>query len=153
MLFDIEKEDKKELYIRMYMDLAYRVADMSHCTRRKVGSILVKGDGIISHGWNGMPTGWENGCEDDTNTTKREVLHAESNLLMKLSRSTESGEGSSLLVTTSPCIDCAKLILQAGVIEVFYADEYRNMDGVDFLIKSGINVYRITPDEIIRKTL
>lgn len=141
----------KEKFIHLYMDFARRVAQMSSATRLKVGAVIVKDDTVISYGYNGTPTGWDNNCEDviqlsdDTVElkTKPEVLHAEINALMKLARSHQSGLDASLFLTHSPCIECAKPIYQAGIKEVFYADDYRSDDGVYFLQKCRIPITKI----------
>lgn len=141
----------KQKFIDAYMDTAKRFAELSHCNRLKVGAIVVKEDRIISIGYNGTPTGWDNCCEDvvrqdemghSVYKTKPEVLHAEANALTKLAKSTESGEGATLFVTHSPCIDCAKLIAQSGIREVYYDKVYRCDDGLEFLQKCGISVIK-----------
>ena len=142
----------KPKYITLYMDLAERISQMSYAKRLQVGSVIVKENTILSYGWNGMPTSWENTCEYtvedamgyDTGKTKPEVLHAESNAIAKVSRSTESSEGATLFCTHAPCIDCAKLIYQAGIETVYYKETYRSEDGLNFLRKSGINVHQYT---------
>lgn len=134
-----------------HMKAAYIYAELSHARRLKVGALIVKDDRIISIGYNGMPSGWDNNCEIEMYqpvgrinlTTKPEVLHAEMNALMKLARSNESGLDASMFVTHSPCIDCAKGIYQAGIKEVYYANEYRDTAGVDFLQKCGVLVKKI----------
>ena len=126
-------------------------AELSHARRLHVGAIVVKDDRIISIGYNGMPTGWPNDCEDvvqhsdDTTTlkTKPEVLHAETNALAKLARSTESGLDADIFITHSPCLDCAKLIYQSGIRRVWYGAEYRDSSGPEFLRKSGIQVIKL----------
>ena len=141
----------KEKFVNAYMDVAERFAKLSSARRLHVGAIVVKDDRIISIGYNGMPSGWDNNCEDtiqhsdDTVTlkTKPEVLHAETNAIAKLAKSTESGDGAVLFVTHMPCLDCAKLIFQSGIRSVFYRDSYRNADGVSFLERSGIQVKQI----------
>jgi dCMP deaminase len=124
------------------MDTAKRFAELSHCERLKVGAIVVKDDRIISIGYNGMPTGWDNCCECD-GKTKDEVLHAEANALTKLAKSTESGDGAVLFCTHSPCIDCAKLIVQSGISDVYYDENYRSEEGLKFLTKSGIRIHNV----------
>jgi dCMP deaminase len=132
------------------MQTAQTFAELSHARRLQVGCIIVKDDRIISIGYNGMPAGWDNNCEDEflhedgsvTNKTKSEVLHAETNAIAKLARSSESGEGASLFVTHSPCLECAKLIYQAGIKEVYYENHYRDTTGVNFLLKSGVVIER-----------
>jgi dCMP deaminase len=138
----------KQKFIDAYMDVAERFAQLSSAKRLQVGAIVVKNDRIISIGYNGMPTGWDNCCEDavvhsdDTVSlkTKPEVLHAESNAISKLARSAESGEGASIFITHAPCIDCAKLIYQSGITSVFYKESYRSTQGIDFLTKSKVDV-------------
>lgn len=143
------------------MKTAKLFAEHSYAKRRKVGAVIVKDDRIISIGYNGMPTGWTNDCEDlvvyrkeiepgifineltHEWKTKPEVLHAESNAIAKLARSSESGNGASLFVTCSPCLDCAKLIYQGGIQEVFYNQKYRNDDGIEFLTKCNIPVRKL----------
>ena len=142
----------KEKFINAYMDVAERFAELSSARRLHVGAIVVKDDRIISIGYNGMPAGWDNDCEDQTYDedgfhitlkTKPEVLHAETNAIAKLAKSTESGDGAILFVTHMPCLDCAKLIFQSGICGVFYRDSYRSTDGVAFLEKSGIEVTQV----------
>ena len=134
----------------MYMDWASRCAELSHARRLQVGAVVVKDDSVISYGYNGMPAGWDNNCEDEilpthhgegpTLKTKPEVLHAESNAIAKLAKSNNSGLGADLFVTHMPCLDCAKLIYQSGIRRVFYTEKYRDDAGVRFLEKSGIEV-------------
>jgi dCMP deaminase len=174
----------KQKYLDMYMDWADRTAQLSHAKRLQVGAVIVKDDSVISYGYNGMPAGWNNNCEDKdymdqgaggwldpeeiyerwpfeetvvvTNDnesfettmryrlkTKPEVLHAETNAIAKLARSSDSGLGADLFVTHSPCLDCAKLIYQSGISRVWYGVEYRSSDGPDFLRKSGVEVNRV----------
>jgi dCMP deaminase len=145
----------KEKYLGTYMKTARLFAEHSSAVRKKVGAVIVKDDRIISIGYNGMPAGWDNTCEYEVVVdvidgvpqkeikelkTKPEVLHAESNAIAKLAKSSESGNGASMFITCSPCIDCAKMIFQSGIKEVFYAEEYRNNDGIGFLNKCGISV-------------
>ena len=133
------------------MKTAETFAELSHARRLHVGAIVVKDDRIISIGYNGMPAGWENDCEDtiqhsdDTITlkSKPEVLHAETNAIAKLAKSTESGDGAVLFVTHSPCLDCAKLIFQSGIRSVFYRNSYRSTDGTMFLERSGVTVEQV----------
>jgi dCMP deaminase len=137
----------KDKFKQAYMQTAHTFAKLSTAQRLKVGAIVVKNDRIISIGYNGMPSGWSNVCEDITEEgelkTKPEVLHAESNAIAKLARSNESGEDSSLFITHSPCLDCAKLIYQSGVKEVYYQNEYRDNTGLKFLSKSGVKVEKL----------
>jgi dCMP deaminase len=168
----------KEKFVKLYMDWAQRAAELSHARRRQVGAVIVKDDSVISYGYNGMPAGWDNNCEnkefmsgdaggwldpeeiyerwpfeersdeDDALigryrlVTKPEVLHAESNAIAKLARSSQSGRDADIFITTAPCLDCAKLIYQSGISSVYYRDSYRNMDGVEFLKKSGVEVIK-----------
>ena len=133
------------------MDWAKRVADCSHAVRLHVGAVIVKDDTVISYGYNGMPAGWDNNCEneifqqDGTSAlkTKPEVLHAESNAIAKLAKSSNSGLGATLFVTHSPCIECAKLIYQSGISSVYYNENYRDDSGVKFLEKSGVEVIQV----------
>lgn len=136
----------KTKYKLAHMKAAHLYADLSTARRLKVGALVVKDDRIISIGYNGMPAGWDNNCEyevDNELKTKPEVLHAEMNSLMKLARSNESGLNASMFITHSPCIDCAKGIYQAGIKEVYYANEYRDTAGIDFLQKCGVLVEKI----------
>lgn len=138
----------KQKFIDAHMKVAETYAQLSSAKRLQVGAVLVKNDTIIGIGYNGMPAGWTNECEDvelledggKVLTTKPEVIHAESNCLMKVARSTNSTEGSVMFVTHAPCIHCAKLIHQAGVRKVFYRDVYRNEDGLEFLANCGIEL-------------
>jgi dCMP deaminase len=148
----------KQKYIDAYIDIAHRVAELSHARRLKVGAVIVKDD-VITYGYNGMPSGWDNDCEDEVVElysgyegaihstalkTRPEVLHAESNAVSKMARSTVSAAGADMFITHSPCIDCAKLIFQAGVKRVFYSEDYRSPAGVEFLQKSGVMVEKIS---------
>jgi dCMP deaminase len=142
----------KEKFKQAFMKTAQTFAELSHARRLKVGCIIVKDDRIISIGYNGMPAGWDNNCEHESKwpngeirflQTKEEVLHAESNAIAKLARSVESGEGASLFITHSPCLDCAKLIYQSGITNVYYLNEYRDDAGIQFLIKSTIQVEKM----------
>jgi len=145
----------KEKFLQAYMDVADRFAKLSHARRLHVGAIVVKDDRIISIGYNGMPAGWDNNCEDiiqhsdDTTSlkTKPEVLHAETNAIAKLARSSDSGLDADIFITHAPCLDCAKLIYQSGIKRVFYRDSYRNTDGITFLEKSNITVIQIEKEE------
>jgi dCMP deaminase len=148
----------KRKFIDAYMDVAHRFAQLSTANRLNVGAIIVKNDRIISIGYNGMPSGWDNNCEDviiisdeispgvfsltkrTELKTKPEVIHAEANAIAKLAKSTESGENSVMFLTHSPCIECAKQIYTAGIKKVFYREQYRSTDGLDFLNKCGIEV-------------
>ncbi len=151
----------KEKLLQAYMDTAYRFADLSHARRLHVGAIVVKDDRIISIGYNGMPSGWDNNCEyqdigfsdavygQPQNVinlglkTRPEVLHAESNAIAKLARSNESGLGADIFITHSPCMECAKLIYQSGIKRVYFGEYYRSDDGIEFLKKSKIEVINL----------
>jgi dCMP deaminase len=143
----------KDKFKRLYMDWATRVAQLSHARRLQVGAVIVKDDTVISYGYNGMPAGWDNNCEfeyTDPQTkqtslvTRPEVLHAESNAIAKLARIINSGSGADIFVTHAPCLDCAKLVYQAGIKRVYFGSAYRNDDGLQFLKNSGIDVEQIT---------
>ena len=123
-----------------YLRMARIWAENSYCQRRKVGALVVKDKMIISDGYNGTPSGFENKCEDDTNVTYPYVLHAEANAITKLARSSNNSDGSTLYVTASPCIECAKLIIQAGIKRVVYGEKYRLEDGIDLLRRAGVEV-------------
>ena len=137
------------------MKTARIFAALSSAKRRHVGAIIVKDDRIISIGYNGMPSGWDNNCEylqhriaqESILVTRAEVLHAESNAIAKLAKSTESGDGASMFITCSPCIECAKMIYQSGIKEVFYGDDYNNTQGLDFLNKCGVKVVKLNDNE------
>jgi dCMP deaminase len=142
----------KDKFIDAYMDVAERFAQLSSARRLHVGAIVVKDDRIISIGYNGMPSGWDNNCEYvfthpqtkiDELVTRKEVLHAETNAIAKLAKSNESGMGATMFITHAPCLDCAKLIYQSGISSVLYRDAYRDTSGVTFLEKSGIEVTQI----------
>ena len=124
------------------MDIAERTAQLSSAKRLQVGSIIVKDDRIISIGYNGMPPGWTNVCEDENYKTKDEVIHAEANAIAKLAKSSESGDGSVMFLTHAPCIDCAKQVFTAGIRKVIYKNDYRSDKGVVFLQQCGIGVDR-----------
>ena len=123
-----------------YLQMAEVWAQNSYCKRRKVGALLVKDRTIISDGYNGTPSGFENICEDENGVTKPYVLHAEANAITKVAKSGSSSQGATLYVTASPCAECAKLIIQAGITRVVYRDAYRLTDGVDLLRRAGIEV-------------
>lgn len=130
-------------FVQAFMDVAYRFAQLSSAKRLNVGAIIVKDDRIISIGYNGMPTGWDNDCEDENNKSKPEVLHAETNAIAKLASSNESGKNATLFVTHQPCLDCAKLIYQSGITKVYYCEDYRLDTGLKFLEKSGVEVEKV----------
>lgn len=146
------KEENKQYRLDLrYMRMARIWAENSYCQRRQVGALVVKDKAIISDGYNGTPSGFENMCEDDNNVTKPYVLHAEANAITKLARSNNSSEGATLYVTASPCIECAKLIIQSGIKRVVYAEHYRLEDGINLLKRANINVEYINPDEPVKE--
>ena len=136
----MDKQTKRDY---LYMRMARTWAENSYCVRRKVGALLVKDQMIISDGYNGTPSGFENICEDENNVSKPYVLHAEANALTKVARSNNSSNGATLYVTASPCLECSKLIIQSGIKRVVYRDEYRLTDGIDLLRRAGIEVERV----------
>lgn len=142
---------KKARYRKLYMDMAIRVSEMSHCERSKVGSLLVKQGRILSMGWNGTPEGFDNTCELPGNITKPEVIHSEVNLISKIAASSDSSYGGTVYLTLSPCFDCAKLLLRSGIKKVYIYEEYRNLEGLYFLIKGGVNVNLLDDDGNIMK--
>ncbi len=137
-------EKKQFLLDSRYLRMAQIWAENSYCVRRKVGAILVKDKMIISDGYNGTPSGFENVCEDENGLTKPYVLHAEANAITKVAKSANNSEHATLYVTTSPCIECAKLIIQAGISRVVYTDSYRILDGIELLKKANVEVVQIT---------
>lgn len=157
-IFFLYNVDMKRKFIDAYMKTAEVFAELSSARRLHVGAIIVKDNRIISIGYNGMPSGWDNDCEievpeqidADTRTitppkmlTRPEVLHAETNCIAKLARSTESGDGATMFTTHAPCLDCAKLIYQSGIRTVYYKQEYRNNDGLDFLRKCDVHIINV----------
>ena len=124
----------------VYLKMAYEWGKLSPANRKQVGCLIVSNSQIISDGFNGTPAGFDNNCEDEDGKTKREVLHAETNAIAKISKSTQSSEGSTMYTTLSPCFDCSKLIIQAGITRVVYSEKYHDLDGVEFLKKFGIQV-------------
>lgn len=139
----MNKQDKID---SRYMRMARIWAENSYCTRRQVGALLVKNQMIISDGYNGTPSGFPNKCEDETNTSFPFVLHAEANAITKVARSNNSSDGATLYVTASPCMECAKLIIQAGIKRVVFGELYRISDGIDLLRQAGIEVTQL-PDK------
>lgn len=132
---------------KRYIRMAGIWAENSYCQRRKVGALIVKDKMIISDGYNGTPSGFENVCEDDNNVTKPYVLHAEANAITKIARSSNSSAGATMYVTAAPCIECAKLIIQAGIRRVVYSEQYRLEDGLDLLKRAEIEVIYVNPNE------
>mgnify|MGYP005976151913 FL=1 len=143
----METNEEKQLKLdKRYIRMAGIWAENSYCTRRRVGALIVKDKMIISDGYNGTPSGFENVCEDDNGVTKPYVLHAEANAITKIARSGNNSEGATLYVTDAPCIECSKLIIQSGIKKVFYARQYRLTDGIDLLQRAGIEVHYLPLD-------
>ena len=144
----METINEKQLTLdKRYIRMASIWAENSYCTRRQVGALIVKNQRIISDGYNGTPSGFENICEDENNVTKPYVLHAEANAITKIARSNNSSDGATLYVTASPCIECAKLIMQSGIKRVVYSEKYRLEDGLELLQRAGIEVLYVNPNE------
>ena len=139
--------EKQLILDKRYIRMAGIWAENSYCTRRQVGALIVKNQRIISDGYNGTPSGFENICEDDNGVTKPYVLHAEANAITKIARSNNSSDGATLYVTASPCIECAKLIIQSGIKRVVYSEKYRLEDGLELLQRAGIEVLYVNPNE------
>jgi dCMP deaminase len=132
--------EKQKQFDKSYLDMAEVWARNSYCKRRQVGALIVKDRMIISDGYNGTPSGFENVCEDEDGLTKPYVLHAEANAITKVAKSGNSSDGATLYVTASPCLECSKLIIQAGIKRVVYHDEYRNAEGLELLRRAGIEI-------------
>ena len=142
------REEKQHKFDKHYLEMAAIWAKNSYCKRRQVGALLVKDKMIISDGFNGTPSGFENQCEDENDVTKPYVLHAEANAITKVAKSGNSSEGATLYITTSPCIECAKLIIQSGIKRVVYAEEYRKSDGIELLKRAKVEVVNFNGDEV-----
>ena len=142
------REEKLHKFDKHYLEMAAIWAKNSYCKRRQVGALLVKDKMIISDGFNGTPSGFENQCEDENDVTKPYVLHAEANAITKVAKSGNSSEGATLYITTSPCIECAKLIIQSGIKRVVYAEEYRKSDGIELLKRAKVEVVNFNGDEV-----
>jgi dCMP deaminase len=139
-----EKEQLKQLrYDKAYLRMAQTWSKLSHCNRKQVGAIIVKDEMIISDGYNGTPAGFDNCCEDDNGNTQWYVLHAEANAILKVAKSTNNSKGATLYLTLSPCKDCSKLVLQAGIKKVVFRDSYKDTEGIDFLKSAGVEVIQI----------
>ena len=136
----MEESPKQRLLDERYLRMARIWAENSYCKHRQVGALIVKDKSIISDGYNGTPSGFENLCEDENDRTKPYVLHAEANAITKVAKSGNSSDGATLYVTASPCIECAKLIIQAGIVRVVYSELYRCYDGIELLEKAGVKV-------------
>ena len=143
----MESNEKQRKLDLRYLRMAGIWAENSYCQRRQVGALVVKEGMIISDGYNGTPSGFENVCEDDNNVTKPYVLHAEANAITKLARSSNNSDGATIYITASPCIECAKLIIQAGIRRVVYGEKYRLTDGIDLLELVGIETTYLNPNE------
>jgi dCMP deaminase len=139
-------KEKQEDFDRRYLEMAKIWAKNSYCKRRQVGALIVKDKMIISDGYNGTPAGFENKCEDEENRTKPYVLHAEANAITKVAKSTNNSENATLYVTCAPCVECAKLIIQAGIIRVVFCDNYHIHDGIELLKRAGIEVTQLCID-------
>ena len=137
------EEKKQQKYDLAYLAMAKRWSELSHCTRKKVGALIVKDRMIISDGYNGTPTGFENPCEDEENYTKWYVLHAEANAILKVASSTQSCKGATLYLTLSPCRECSKLVYQAGIKRLVYDKAYKDTTGLEFLQKAGVEVVQL----------
>ena len=140
-------KDKQEKYDRAYLKMAKTWGELSYCKRKKVGALIVKDRMIISDGYNGTPSGFENVCEDDENYTNWYVLHAEANAILKVAASTQSCKGATLYITLSPCKECSKLIHQSGLIRVVYSKVYKDTSGLDFLKRAGV-ILTFIPEKI-----
>lgn len=135
--------DRDIIFDETYMNIAIQISKLSYCERLKVGAIIVKDNKIISFGYNGTPSGDDNCCEDINGVTKKEVLHSESNCLIKITKGHDSSEGASLYCTMSPCFDCAKLIYQSGIIKLYYLNTYRDLAGLQFLQSHKVQIKQI----------
>ena len=138
------KLSKKEKYDKAYLRIAKEWGQLSYCQRKKVGAIIVKDKMIISDGYNGTPSGFENCCEDENNITKWYVLHAEANAILKVAKSTQSCENATLYITMSPCKECSKLIHQSGITRVVFISDYKDKEGIIFLERAGVEVIQIS---------
>ena len=134
-----------------YLKMATEWAKLSYCKRKKVGAIIVKDRTIISDGYNGPPSGFDNCCEDENGDTHWYVLHAEANAILKLASSTQSAKGATLYITLSPCKECSKLIVQSGITKVYYINEYKDLEGVRLMKDNGIEVQRVTEEELFNQ--
>ncbi len=147
----MEDSEKQRLLDERYIRMARIWGENSYCKRRRVGALIVKEKMIISDGYNGTPSGFENVCEDENGRTKPYVLHAEANAITKVARSNNSSDGATLYVTCSPCIECAKLIIQSGIRRVVFSELYHNTDGIDLLSRNGIETVLVEPKEFNEK--
>ena len=140
-------DKKQKKYDTAYLKMAIEWSKLSHCKRKQVGALIVKNKMIISDGYNGTPTGFDNCCEDDNGNTKWHVLHAEANAILKVASSTQGCNGATLYITLSPCKECSKLIHQSGIKRLVYSDEYKDNSGIDFLKKAKIEIIYLPLDE------
>lgn len=140
-------DKKQKRYDRAYLKMASEWSKLSHCKRKQVGALIVKGKMIISDGYNGTPTGFDNCCEDEEGDTKWHVLHAEANAILKVASSTQACQGATLYITLSPCKECSKLIHQSGIKRVVYANAYKDDSGIDFLRKANIEILYLSINE------
>ncbi len=147
----MDKSEKQYRLDQRYLAMARIWSHNSYCKRRQVGALIVKNKMIISDGYNGTPSGFENECEDANNKTKSYVLHAEANAITKVAHSNNSSDGATLYVTSSPCIECAKLIIQAGIKRVVFSEKYHNVEGVELLNRANIEVAHIKEEIIIKE--
>ena len=144
----MNQEEKQKLLDQRYLKMAMIWAQNSYCKRRQVGALLVKGKMIISDGYNGTPSGFENICEDDENHTKPYVLHAVANAITKVAKSNNSSEGATMYVTSSPCLECSKIIIQAGIKRVVFTESYRLDDGINLLKRANIEVKQVVLEKV-----
>jgi dCMP deaminase len=141
-------ESKQRQFDKSYLKMVGIWAANSYCNRRQVGALIVKDRSIISDGYNGTPCGFENVCEDENGCTKPYVLHAEANAITKMAKSNNSSNGATLYVTAAPCLECSKLIIQSGISRVVYRDAYRLTDGIELLLRAGVEVEQISAEEL-----
>lgn len=140
----MKKDQQKQLrYDRAYLKMAVSWSSLSHCVRKQVGAIIVKDEMIISDGYNGTPAGFDNSCENENGETQWYVLHAEANAILKVAKSTNNCKGATLYLTLSPCKDCSKLVLQAGINRVVYKDAYKDTEGITFLKNAGVEIVQL----------
>jgi dCMP deaminase len=148
---EYKSKEKQFRYDRAYLKMALEWSKLSHCERKQVGALIVKDSMIISDGYNGAPSGFENCCEDDEGKTLWYVLHAEANAIMKVSKSTNNSNGATLYITLSPCKECSKLVFQAGIKRVVYMRGYKDDSGLKFLEKAGVEVVHIMESDLVEK--
>lgn len=146
-MMNLTSSEKQRQFDKHYLEMASVWSKNSYCKRRRVGALIVKDKMIISDGFNGTPEGFENDCEDENNVTKTYVLHAEANAITKVAKSGNNSLGATLYVTTSPCIECSKLIIQSGIKRVVYLNKYHNTEGLDLLVRANIEIVNLSEDE------